>query len=340
MEKITLVVSRWLMGIRKSVRNNRKEAIWLGLILLIGDFFRLYRIGEYMTFLGDEGRDAIIVRRLLVNFDPILIGPRTSIGDMYLGPLYYYMMAPFLLLFNFSPVGPSVMVALLGVVTIFFVWYVVRKWFYVKDTIFNVGALIAAGLYAISPVVITYSKSSWNPNIMPFFALLSIYGIWKVWYEQKFGWLIVVGVSMAFVLQSHYLGLLLIPTIIVFWLFTLLVIRNKKKDIRNYISLSLFAFFLFTLLMSPLVIFDARHGWRNFTSINKFFTERQTTVSLKIWKGFPNILGKPVKVSTPDGIYEGTAIGLDEEGALLIRDSKGRERKLLAGDVSISGGIS
>src|SRR4030065_1847158 len=109
MEKITLVVSRWLMGIRKSVRNNRKEAIWLGLILLIGAFFRLYRIGEYMTFLGDEGRDAIIVRRLLVNFDPILIGPRTSIGDMYLGPLYYYMMAPFLLLANFSPVGPAIM---------------------------------------------------------------------------------------------------------------------------------------------------------------------------------------------------------------------------------------
>ena len=32
------------------------------IILLIGAFLRLYRIGEYMTFLGDEGRDAIIVR--------------------------------------------------------------------------------------------------------------------------------------------------------------------------------------------------------------------------------------------------------------------------------------
>ena len=40
-------------------------------ILLIGSFLRLYKIGEYMTFLGDEGRDAIIVRRLFTDFDPI-----------------------------------------------------------------------------------------------------------------------------------------------------------------------------------------------------------------------------------------------------------------------------
>ena len=68
--------------------------------------------------------------------------------------------------------------------------------------------------------------------------------------------------------------------------------------------------------------------------------EKGPSSILDAWKGFPNILGKPVKVSTPEGIYEGTAIGLDEEGALLIRDSTGRERKLLAGDVSLSGGIS
>ena len=51
-----------------------------------------------MTFLGAEGRDVIIVRTLLVKADPILIGPGTSVGGMYLGPLYYYFMAPFLLL--------------------------------------------------------------------------------------------------------------------------------------------------------------------------------------------------------------------------------------------------
>src|SRR4030042_1440574 len=118
-----------LEEIKTWIRNNKKEFIFLVLILAIGAFFRLYKISEYMTFLGDEGRDAIVVRRLLVNFDPILVGPGTSIGNMYLGPLYYYMMAPFLLLANFSPAGPAVHIALLGVATIFLVWYVAREWF-------------------------------------------------------------------------------------------------------------------------------------------------------------------------------------------------------------------
>ncbi len=118
--------------IKDWINKNRLEAFVLLIILLIGTFMRLYKIDQYMTFLGDEGRDVIIVRRLLVDFDPILVGPGTSIGNMYLGPLYYYMMAPALLLANFSPVGPAAMIALLGVVTIFFVVSCLCQWFYLN----------------------------------------------------------------------------------------------------------------------------------------------------------------------------------------------------------------
>ena len=215
--------------IRSWILLNKKEFLILLLILLVGAFMRLYRISDYMTFLSDEGRDVLIVRRFITELHPPLIGPGTSVGNMYLGPLYYYMMAPALLLANFSPVGPAVQIALLGVVTVFFVWFITREWFPVKTTggiqvSLNVGALVAAGLYAISPTVITFSRSSWNPNIMPFFSLLSIYSIWKV-YESRGasrgvgGWLITLGISYAFVLQSHYLGLFLAPTLFVFWLF-------------------------------------------------------------------------------------------------------------------------
>ena len=41
--------------------------------------------------------------------------------------------------------------------------------------------------------------------------------------------------------------------------------------------------------MSPLVIFDARHGWRNFTAMKKFFTQRQTTVSARPWTAIPKL---------------------------------------------------
>ena len=301
----------WLNKIKTWIRVNRLETILLVAILLTGAYMRLYRISEYMTFLGDEGRDAIVVRRLLVDFDPILVGPGTSIGNMYLGPLYYYMMAPALLLANFSPVGPAIMIALLGIATIFFVWVVVREWFPTSPRLrgtspfsINFGALFAAGLYAVSPVVIIYSRSSWKPNIMPFFSLLTIYSIWK-WssfvpkkdakVRSHLKWLIITGISMAFVLQSHYLGLLLIPTIVFFWLLANLKFENWKLNDKwkmengKFLRYSLIGLIFFAGLMSPLVLFDARHGWRNFSAIKTFFLARQTTVSARPWTSLPKL---------------------------------------------------
>jgi len=264
------------------IKKNKKEFIWLFIILVLGAFLRLYRISDYMTFLGDEGRDAIIVRNLLVKFDPILIGPRTSIGDMYMGPLYYYLIAPSLLLANFSPVGPSVLVALTGVATIYLLWLVI------KEVLGVIPARIASFLYATAPVIITYSHSSWNPNVMPFFSLLTIYSLWKTWYGKKLHWMIVSVVSYAMVLNSHWLGLLMLPVIfmVVFFNLRYFLVNSKKY---SYIKLAVLSTLIFFFLMSPLVIFDARHGWRNFSSMKKFFTERQTTVSARPWSGIKKL---------------------------------------------------
>jgi 4-amino-4-deoxy-L-arabinose transferase-like glycosyltransferase len=246
------------------MKNFLKNNWLIILILLAGAFFRLYNISGYMTFLGDEGRDSIIVRNLLVHFDPILIGPGTSVGGMYLGPLYYYFMAPFLLISNFSPIGPAVGVALLGVATIYLVFIVAKEWFG------KTAGLVSALLYSISPTVITYSHSSWNPNIMPFFSLLSVYSIWKVWKYKKYNWLLVTAISFAFVLQSHYLGVLIAPVLIVFWFLS----KVPKKT--TLISASVFIF-----LMSPLLIFDVRHDWMNTRALYKFVTVKDANVSVK-----------------------------------------------------------
>lgn len=242
----------------------------LVLILLVGAFMRLYKINEYMTFLGDEGRDAIIVRNLLVHADPILIGPGTSVGSMYLGPLYYYFMAPFLLLSNFSPIGPALGVAFLGIATIYLVYVTGRDWFNEK------AGLIASLLFAISPTVIVYSRSSWNPNIMPFFALLAVYSIWRVWSKKQYKWLLVTAISFAFVIQSHYLGVLLAPILFIYWLLS-----------RTPIRYTILSILLFSFLMSPILAFDIRHDWLNSKALYKFVTVREETVSIKPWTAIP-----------------------------------------------------
>lgn len=276
-------MKKFFRKIKSWISENPTEFWILVAILVIASFMRFYKISDYLTFLGDEGRDVVIVRRLLVEGHPPLIGPGTSIGQMYLGPFYYYMMAPALFLANFSPVGPAIQIAILGIITVLFVWFVGREWFG------RTAGLIAAGLYAIAPTVVIYSRSSWNPNIMPFFALVSIYAIWRVWKEHKFGWLPVLGFSFAASMQSHYLALLLVPTLGIFWLLTMWSVW-KEKNLKLYaIRYSLYALVIFLLMMSPLFFFDMRHNWINSMAIYKFFSVRQETVSIRPWTAIPKL---------------------------------------------------
>lgn len=253
------------------------------LIILLGAFLRLYRIADYMTFLGDEGRDSLVWLRMVREGKFTLIGPVTSIGNMHLGPLYYYLILPFSVIFGFNPVGSSVGVALFGLATIFLIYWVGKKWFG------EVVGLTTAFLYAISPVVITFSRSSWNPNVMPFFALLTVWSIWQFWQNKKFLWLSIAGVSVSFAIQSHYLGLLLAPLVGLFWLITLKNIFKNKKLMKQFIIFSFGSLVLFFLLtIAPLLWFDLRHNFINYQAFRQFFTDRQTTVNFKLYKAIPS----------------------------------------------------
>ncbi len=263
-----------IQNLKTFAKNNKFEFFVIAGIILLSLVLRLYRIGDFMTFLGDEGRDVRIVRDLITKGNLVFIGPQTSIGNMYLGPLYYYMMAPALFLSGLNPVGPAVMIALLGTLTVWFTWYVARTWFGKS------AALVAALLFAVSPVAIIYSRASWNPNPMPFFALLCIWGIYEVWKNKKYLWLPYTGISFAFALQMHYLGLLLLPTLGLFWLFSFHQIKKDDIQKKIFIRQTMVAIGMFLLLMSPLLLFDIKHNWMNFNAFKSFFTDRQTTVNL------------------------------------------------------------
>src|SRR3989338_1948998 len=105
------------------------------LVLLLAAFLRFYKLSEYMTFLGDEGRDALIIKDMLINHHFPLIGPPTSVGNIYLGPLYYYMMAVSMVVFWLNPVASAGMNAAIGILTVAFIYYLGKSWFSQKTTI-------------------------------------------------------------------------------------------------------------------------------------------------------------------------------------------------------------
>ncbi len=255
------------------------------LVVCLAAFLRLFKITSYMEFLGDQGRDVYIVRKFLTNFDLMFIGPQTSIGNMYLGPFYYYLMAPFLLLFNFHPVGPAIMVVLFSLLTTFLIYHVYLKLFNNK-----VFALFSALLYAVSPVAVKYSNFSWNPNIMPFFSLLFFYLSYLIFFKNKFSLLPLLTISFVFALNSHYLALILLPIFTFFSLIYFLKNKPLDKKILNKLSKPLFiSFFILFLSILPLILFDIKHDGQNIKALIQFFTVRQTTVNLKAYKAIPLI---------------------------------------------------
>ena len=55
---------------------NLKKYWLVILILVLASFFRFYRLSDYMEFLGDQGRDLLIIRNFLKNGDLFFIGPK------------------------------------------------------------------------------------------------------------------------------------------------------------------------------------------------------------------------------------------------------------------------
>jgi hypothetical protein len=111
---------------------------------------------------------------------------------------------------------------------------------------------------------------------------LAIYSIWRVWWDLEYKWLIVLGFALAFVLQSHYFGLLLLPTIGIFWGWTLVkTLKTGHPDKRSgFLLYSSLGLCVFALLFSPLILMIIA-GWSNL-KIRRFLTATSAPRSLQM----------------------------------------------------------
>lgn len=240
--------------------SQKLQIILISLIILLASFLRLNNISAHMQFLGDEGRDVMVAKNILSG-KFTLLGPRSSAGDFYMGPFYYYLITPFLYFSHLDPVGPAIMVALFSIATVFLIYHVTKSFFNYK------AGLFAALLYACSSLVLSYSHSSWNPNILPFFSLLLMYLLYLGTNKnKKWTYYLFPGIIFGLCLQLHYLSLFLTPVIIIY-----LFLENKKslKSLTFYKSL-LAIFIGTTLSLLPLILFEIRHNFLNTQGIYQF----------------------------------------------------------------------
>lgn len=249
----------------------RFDITWL-LLVAIAVFLRLFNIESFATFLGDQGRDALIMQDIATLRHFPAIGPPTSVGLVYMGPFFYYLMAPFLLVANFNPLGLAIGTAILSIVALVVVGGMVGHYTN-RNT-----ALLFMLVVTFSSVLIDSAKYAWNPNLLPYFAFATFFFYYTMLTKNNYIAGFLTGLCFGFSIQLHPLVLLTAIPLGLGVLFTLF--RAKEKKI--YISM-LIAVLGFILAISPLIIFDLRHDFINTHSlITLFHTNSATKISITL----------------------------------------------------------
>ncbi|OGH16740.1 MAG: hypothetical protein A3C30_00150 [Candidatus Levybacteria bacterium RIFCSPHIGHO2_02_FULL_40_18] len=230
----------------------------LAIILILAAFLRLDRLFDLMMFIPDQGWFYISAKELLIEGKFPLIGITASYTWLHQGALWTYILAPFLWLFNFNPVGGAYLSAFLGVGAVLAAYFVGKALFKSEQI-----GLITAFLFAVSPLVIIHSRMPYHTAPISLVALLFVYSLYgyakgEMWYLP----------ASAFLLGILYN--LELATMVLFFL-AIIIFFIAKKPASKILILS---FLSFLIPMIPMVLYD-------FSSKSGFY---QTTAFFRLIK--------------------------------------------------------
>lgn len=222
------------------------ESLLLFLIICIALAIRIYKIDEYAIFLSDQAIDSLATKGILDgNFT--LLGPRASVGNFFNGPIVYYLMLPFFLLFKSDPLSGTIFQIVLQILTIPILYLLAKRFGGTK------AAFFAILMFSVSPLFIYYSKSAFNSYPAILFTTICLYllSFRNVRYWQMFG----AGLASGMLVQMHYL-------LYVYAFLYFLVVVFKKN-----LKLSLTFLMGAILGISPMILFEVRNKFFNLRAI-------------------------------------------------------------------------
>ena len=160
----------------------KKNYLALFFIILTGSWLRLMGIfSNSFAFTYDVGRDMLALFDISHFVHLPFIGATTGLPGIYYGPWWYYMLTPFFFVSGGNPQFIAFVMALVGIATVFLAYLFGKK----------IGGEFLgfsfAALTSVSPIMISLSSQIWNPNIAPFFGLLTLIVLEKIYSDKKTG---------------------------------------------------------------------------------------------------------------------------------------------------------
>ena len=194
---------------------------WIFLaIVAVGIFLRGYHFHDWMRFSMDQSRDAGIISAAVAGKASLpALGPDAGNTRFLLGPMYYDLSYLSAKVFGNYPDKMAYPSLFSGILAISFLFFFLKEYFDQKVS------LALTGVMSVSYFLIGASRFSSNPNLVPFFVILFLWGLLKILNEpQKFhpGWSVLVGFALGMGVQMHAITLVVMPivgllTLVYFW---------------------------------------------------------------------------------------------------------------------------
>lgn len=176
----------------------------LSTILILGIFLRFYKIHDNLIFNGEMGYDYTTIRNFVENSSLPLIGPRTSHEWFFIGPMFYWIFAILLPLFNYSVLTGAYFFGVVGILSIYTIYYYIAKLFGKK-----VG-LISSFLLSFSPLWVTLARDArYNALTAILFVPFYYYLVKSI--ENKGKSLFIVGLTLGIMFSFFPSPILLLP---------------------------------------------------------------------------------------------------------------------------------
>jgi len=236
-----------------------KELIIVAAIIIAAIFVRFYEIDKLLPFTFDQAEYYFYVKQI-VGGKPILIGPRTGIEGFYLGPAYFYVLVPFYLAFGGHPIGGAVLDGIFGVLAVLGIYFLAKEMFGKR-----VG-ILALLISCFSPLLVSYSRYSWNPHPLVLLSVFFYHSLWKV----------LKGEERYFILAFFWfsLGLQMEVASAIFYLPTALIIFVLMKYKIKRIKYVLLGFLVMMVSFLPQIIFNLRHDFITIKAVFRFIGEK------------------------------------------------------------------
>ncbi len=232
-------------------------------LLLIGIFclfvfLRFYDLENKTPFAWDQTQNAWKMRQILVEHKLPLEGmvAKASSG-FYIGPAYYYMLAPFYWGFGGDPIAAPVFAGVVAIAT-FWVFYIVMLRMFSESV-----ALWSVAIYTVSAHAILSDRIAWPVIFIPTVSIGIFYALYLVLQGRQRA-LILLAALLGFSFHIHFTAvyyLLIIGCL-------LPVILRKSFPIKYLFA----AFGVFILFFIPQIIVGLRNSFSSGRNVLNYTT--------------------------------------------------------------------